>query len=208
MATRTNDTMNVDDLQSLLRHSCSLVYRFFNVHVLHCMRLYHDNSYSVYINHEPWGNHFLKHHLNSKCIKDYLELGFRRWKNIDNSEVAQAERDATDNFELAGLANIVKASSHEIGCYDIYTFALDKTNQHQIDSIYEECKRTLVEWVAAIESSFVRLVIKHPSYNQRKRLCDKHSQKEEQRLIQWMGHHEYAHQLMGQKYASHLNAAH
>ena len=137
-----------------------------NIHFLSLFKVYSDNTCALIspTNTKKWNDFFIEFYLDREIMSSRLSLGKNYWKDSKSLLLKYALHDATAHFNLVGLIDIVKVSTSEVGCHEIYTFGVDKHNNKFMKDIYTTGMQDLLAFVGAFgqKAGEVILYQSHP----------------------------------------------
>lgn len=134
---------------------CSTIFnRISNIQFLSLTKIYSNNTFSIVANchFKKWVKHFSQNYIHKDLLLSRLHLGINRWNDSSNLLLSQANKNAYDDFGLSEIKDVVKVSLNEVGCYDIYTFAIKHKQHCTLDhDIYRTHKSTMLQFISNIE---------------------------------------------------------
>ena len=135
-----------------------------NIHFVSLVKVYDDQTCAVIANKKAWTDYFIKNYMTKKSTLSRLWLGGNFWSQSKNQLLLEAVEEASKNFHLSSLLDIVKISTHEVGCYAIYTFAVDQYNRTFFEDIYKVNKKTMLYFIGGLEQKARQIILSqsHP----------------------------------------------
>ena len=135
-----------------------------NIHFLSLFKMYDNYTCAVIPGHQAWTDYFIKHHFTHENMYSRNAIGLHRWQQAKSRDLVKAAHHASMHFHITGLLDVVKLSMHEVGCYDIYTFGVDRCNSVYVDDVYKKHHQQLLSFIPQFEAQAKKIILEqsHP----------------------------------------------